>query len=214
MTNTAKLWHMSVKVMQIMGNIIILQVFNLLLMIIGFNLLLLPMMIIIDIIMINNFIFGNENITFKNLLKAIKNNYQAIIVYTVGCFLLMLSYQQNSMIQEVIISNNLSIISELLSLMLGVIIFISMYMFIIYFPLVNNSSNQTMLTKIKVTFMLPFYKLKVTLFLVISTIINTIFFTNNLLFIILFDPVLLLAANLIIFKNQILLAEKKINKGE
>lgn len=214
MTNTAKLWHMSVKVMQIMGNIIILQVFNLLLMIIGFNLLLLPMMMIIDIIMINNFIFGNENITIKNLLKAIKNNYQAIIVYTVGCFLLMLSYQQNSMIQEIIISNNLSIISELLSLMLGVIIFISMYMFIIYFPLVNNSSNQTMLTKIKVTFMLPFYKLKVTLFLVISTIINTIFFTNNLLFIILFGPVLLLAANLIIFKNQILLAEKKINKGE
>ncbi len=212
MVNTAKIWQMSVKLMQIMGNIILLQLFNLLLIIIGFKIMLIPFLIIINVGMINDYLNYAQNISIRKILQMIKVNIYPIIVYSLITFGLIIAYQQNIIIQKLIIINNFGIISELLAMIFNVIIIASFLIFVIYFPLINISSNQTVPVKLKVTFIMPFYKFKVTIFLIISSLINFWFFTSNLLFILLFGPVLLLAANIIIFKNKILVVADQ--KGE
>lgn len=204
MINTARIWHMSVKAMQIMGNIILLQLFNGLLILIGFKILLIPALIIINAVMINEYLSNSQNISFKKIVQVLKENFVSIIVYSLLTFGLMIAYQQNVAIQTLIIDNNWGVISELLAMIFNVIIIFSFLIFVIYFPLINISSDQSTLMKLKVTFIMPFYKFKVTIFLIASSLINYWFFTSNLLFIILFGPVLLLAANIIIFKNKIL----------
>ncbi len=190
--------------MQIMGNIILLQLFNGLLILIGFKILLIPALIIINAAMINEYLSNNQNISFKKIIQVLKENFISIIVYSLLTFGLMIAYQQNVEIQTLIIDNNWGVISELLAMIFNVIIIFSFLIFVIYFPLINISSDQSTLMKLKVTFIMPFYKFKVTIFLIASSLINYWFFTSNLLFIILFGPVLLLAANIIIFKNKIL----------
>ncbi len=205
MINTARIWHMSVKVMQIIGNIILLQLFNGLLVFIGFKILLIPALIIINTVMINEYLNNSINISLKKIFQVLKENFVSIIVYSLLTFGLIIAYQQNVVIQKLIIVNNLGVISELLAMIFNIIIIFSFLIFTIYFPLINFSSDQSTLVKLKVTFIMPFYKFKVTIFLIISSLINYWFFTSNLLFIILFGPILLLAANIIIFKNKILI---------
>ncbi len=205
MINTARIWHMSVKVMQIIGNIILLQLFNGLLVFIGFKILLIPALIIINTVMINEYLNNSINISLKKIFQVLKENFVSIIVYSLLTFGLIIAYQQNVVIQKLIIVNNLGVISELLAMIFNIIIIFSFLIFTIYFPLINFSSDQSTLMKLKVTFIMPFYKFKVTIFLIISSLINYWFFTSNLLFIILFGPILLLAANIIIFKNKILI---------
>lgn len=191
--------------MQIIGNIILLQLFNGLLVFIGFKILLIPALIIINTVMINEYLNNSINISLKKIFQVLKENFVSIIVYSLLTFGLIIAYQQNVVIQKLIIVNNLGVISELLAMIFNIIIIFSFLIFTIYFPLINFSSDQSTLMKLKVTFIMPFYKFKVTIFLIISSLINYWFFTSNLLFIILFGPILLLAANIIIFKNKILI---------
>lgn len=197
------------KVMFIVGNIVLLQVCNIVLFMTGVFPIAIPLMIMMTSLMVYQYIFEKTNFSFKNYFINIKDNYKSIIVYTVISNLLLLAFRYNYYMQKQVITLDLGVYKQIILLFISVILLITCIVFVLYFPLVNSSSDQDVMTKIKVTFIAPFFSFKSTMILILSSAANIIFFMNNALFLIVFGPVLLIASNMIVFKNLISNEESK-----
>ncbi|WOO88602.1 hypothetical protein R2F61_06635 [Mollicutes bacterium LVI A0078] len=207
--NVDKLWNFSIKTMYIIGNVILLQVINILLFLIGVFPITIPVIIIINALMIYEFIYANEFYSFISIAKVVKDNAASIIMYVLISFVLITALGMNQAMQTFVMATNVGFFSEIVLLILSVVIFFSLATFLIFFPLVNNSSNQSVMMKIKVTFIIPFFSFKGFIFIACATVINAFFFFSNGLFLIMFGPVLLLAVNIIIFNNYVINKEEK-----
>lgn len=206
--NLEKFWNFCVQSMSVLGNLVLLQVINILLIMTGVFSIAVPLIIVINSLMIYDYIYDNDNYVFTNLIGIIKKNFINIIAYVVISFILITAVGVNQNMQEIVISQNIGFWSEIILLVLFVIITFTLISFMVFFPLVNSSSSQDITTKLKVTFIVPFFSMKAFLLILLCTFINTIFFFSNVLFLIVFGPVLLLAVNIIIFNNYV------INKEE
>lgn len=191
------------KVMFIVGNIVLLQVCNIVLFMTGIFPVVIPLILMITTLMVYQYIFEKTNFSFKNYFINIKNNLIPIITYTVISNILLLAFRYNYYMQTQVISLDLGVYKQFALLFISVVLLLTSIVFILYFPLVNSTSDQDVITKIKVTFMAPFFSFKSTVILLLSSAANLIFFMNNALFLIVFGPVLLIASNMIIFKNLI-----------
>lgn len=203
-----KFWSFSVRSMSVMGNIVLLQVINICLILTGQFSIVVPFIIVINSLMIYDYLYNPESYSFMNVFRILKENIIGICVYVALSFLLTTAIGVNQLMQTQVISLDLGFWSEVGLLIMSVILFFALLTFMVFYPLVNSSSDQDIFTKLKVTFIIPFFSLKAFILIVISTIINTIFFFSNVLFFIVFGPVLLLAVNIIIFNNYV------INKEE
>ncbi len=201
MSNTERLWMHSVKFMFTLGNLVLLQLCTILLLLIQKPLLTFPIIIIVNTKMISDYIFNGHHFTFKNYFSAIKSNLLPIFGYGVILLMLAIAKQYNIYIQKLVIEMNIGFYSETILIIFATLITCTLLTFFIFFPLVNESTNQTLLMKLKITFMMPFISIKATLFISILTVLNGIFVTSNLLFLLLFGPQLLIATNIIIFNN-------------
>lgn len=203
-----KFWNFSVRSMSVMGNLVLLQVINICLILTGQFSIVVPLIIVINSLMIYDYLYNSESYSFMNIFRILKDNIVSICAYVVLSFLLITAIGLNQSMQTQVISLNLGFWSEIGLLIMAVILLFALLTFMVFYPLVNSSSDQDVATKLKVTFIIPFFSLKAFILIVLSTIINTIFFFSNVLFLIVFGPVLLLAVNIIIFNNYV------INKEE
>lgn len=201
--------EISNKVIFVIGNIVLLQVCNIVLFMTGLFPIVIPLIIMMTSLMIYQYIFEKTNFSFKNYIINLKQHIVPIIVYVIISNLLFLAFRYNYYIQTQVITLDLGIYKQLILIFISVILLLSSIVFILYFPLVDSTSDQDVMTKIKVTFIAPFFSFKSTLILILSSAANLIFFLNNALFLVVFGPVLLIASNMIIFKNLISNEESK-----
>lgn len=201
--------EISNKVIFVIGNIVLLQVCNIVLFMTGLFPIVIPLIIMMTSLMIYQYIFEKTNFSFKNYIINLKQHIVPIIVYVIISNLLFLAFRYNYYMQTQVITLDLGIYKQLILIFISVILLLSSIVFILYFPLVDSTSDQDVMTKIKVTFIAPFFSFKSTLILILSSAANLIFFLNNALFLVVFGPVLLIASNMIIFKNLISNEESK-----
>lgn len=199
--NIDKIWGFSVSSMNVIGNIILLQIINIVLILLGHFEITIPLIVIINSLMIYEYIFTSDY-TFLLIIKLVKENILNILAYIIITMFLLYALSVNESMQTYIISNNASyFFSEILLMVFSVFIIFALTTFFIFFPLVNNTTKQKLAIKLKVTFSIPFYSIKLFLLVILSTFINSLFFFSNAFFFIIFGPVLLLAANIILFNK-------------
>ncbi|WOO88188.1 hypothetical protein RZE82_04470 [Mollicutes bacterium LVI A0039] len=201
--NFEKMWLFSVKAMSILGNLVLLQVFNIILILTGQFALVFPVIMIVNSIIIFEYIYNSNKFSFTYLWEVIKTNVRSIITYILIQYGLIFSLGLNQSMQKVVISNNYSLASEFLLLLFAAVILCTLITFTIFFPLVNTTSEQSLSLKIKTTFIVPFVSFKGLILILVSTGLNVLLVFTNMLFLIIFGPILLLSANIIIYRNYV-----------
>lgn len=204
-----RVWNFSTKFMNIFGNLVLLQIFNIALMLTGMFEVVVPIIIMINTIVISEYIYNQENFNFKDLCRQLKKNILSIVTYIIVAYVLIIAFGMNQSMQTTVMSLNVGFWSEIILLVFSVIIGCTLITFLTFFPLVNTTSMQSLSTKLKVTFIVPFFSFKAFSFIVLSTFVNAVFFFSNGLFLIIFGPVLLLAANIIIYNVYIIRQEER-----
>lgn len=204
-----RVWDFSLRLMNIIGNIVLLQVLNIILLLTGYLTIIIPIIIIVNTMVIYEYLYDNNNYSILNIPSILKKNVTSLLVYVAISFMLLTAINLNLNMQSLVIELNIGFWSELILLIMNVIIGVSTITFMMFFPLVACTTNQGVLTRIKVTFIIPFYSLKAYGLIIVLTILNGLFFFSNALFLILFGPVLLIAINVIIFHVYITKKEEK-----
>lgn len=204
-----KVWNFSVRFMNIIGNVAILQVINIILLLTGYLAVVIPVIIIVNTLVIYDYIYDHEHFSITNIGSLLKNNFTSIVSYVVIAYILLSAVGINQSMQTVVIAQNVGFWTELMLLILSVIVGVSTITFMMFFPLVACTTEQDLIMKIKVTFIVPFFSLKAYFLIIVLTVINGMFFFSNALFLILFGPILLIAVNLIIFHVYVINKEEK-----
>lgn len=203
MSGTSNLWEKSILFMSVLGNIVLLQLANLALFITGIYLIVIPVIIMMSSAMIYKFIYEEQKFTIRSYIDTFKEQFKSLCVYTVVINFTYISVRYSHYMQSMIQLNNLNAGIDLALIISSTILFIFLFLVLLYYPLISVTTDQCVMTKLKVSIMMPFFSFKLLLFIVLLSIFNFLLFTNNFLFLVLLGPIPLLASNIIIFKNNI-----------
>ncbi len=198
-----RIWLISQQMMFVVGNLVLLQLINTLLILPSVFLIAIPIIIIIDTHLISQFIYNSKSYHITNLIGVVKKYYKDILVYIGLLDFFIMMFINNQVIQTIVIEQNYGVWNLIILMILSSIIFVSTITFMIYFPLISATSEQSVISKVKITFILPFMSFRGLLFMIGSTFFNWLFIFSNMLFLILVGPILLIACNIIIFNTYI-----------
>lgn len=208
MSGTSNLWDKSMVFMTVLGNIVLLQLVNMGLFITGLYMVAIPIIIIMSSAMIYNYIYEGQKFTISSYIDTFKEQFGSMIVYGLIINVAYMSVRYGLYIQDSIQAAGLNPFMDLAVVLSSSVLMLSLFIILLYFPLISVTTEQDIITKIKVSIMMPFFSFKLLMFIIFLSVINFMLFTNNFLFLILLGPIPLLASNIIVFKNNINKAEE------